>query len=64
MGFDLEVSEILQEEFEKKVEKIRARIDSCKKKSCSMGTKKINSTHVSDFFDLLKQPPQFFSIAI
>ena len=64
MGFDLEIDEVMQEEFNKKLEKIRARVDS-KRTKWVMRTKKIClPDHLSNLPDLLNQIPQFFSFAI
>ncbi len=64
MGFDLEIDEVMQEEFDKRLETIRARVDSEKTKLV-MRTKKICSpNHLSNLPDLLNQIPQFFAFAI
>jgi len=63
MGFDLEIDEVMQEEFDKKLEKIRARVDS-KRTKWVMRTKNCLPDHLSNLPDLLNQIPQFFSFAI
>jgi len=63
MGFELEVSEILQEQFEQKLEMIRARVAAKAAKTCMRTTKTHSLYHLSNSLDFLKQTPQFFAIA-
>jgi len=62
MGFDLEVAEVLQEQFEQKLELIKAQVAKKAIKAC-MRTRTHSSYHSLISPDFLKQNTQFFAMA-